>query len=382
MKSALSRINHLYESPYGESSNEPERETEVKIAVFGASGYQGKLVGAELARRDIDMVLVGRSLERLRVAADQAGAPSAEVRIADLEDKARLAKAFHDCETVINCAGPFTRSGETVTRATVTAGCHYVDTSGEQLHIKQTFDTFGTDSERAGVTVVPATTDAGVPGDLIAHLLAERVGSVEEITTAHRIVGGGGMSRGSLRSALETLETLTDGGLSYENGHWRSGTPARRTSMTFPGDPEEVPVVKFALQEVVTIPRHVRVRHVEGVVEATLAARFGSPIDPRLIDGMPEGPALDSRLSQEFTIVVDARGRDGRRARGVVRGPDTYGTTALIAVESARRLAAGGTGPGVLAPAEAFDPAGFLDFLALHGIDWSIEVHDAPPPEA
>ena len=64
----------------------------------------------------------------------------------------------------------------------------------------------------------------------------------------------------------------------------------------------------------------------------------------------------------------------------MVRGPDTYGTTALIAVEGARRLAAGGAEPGVLAPAEAFDPAGFLDFLTLHGIDWSIEIHGTRPP--
>lgn len=354
----------------------------MKIAVYGASGYQGKLVTAELARRNIDMVLVGRSLERLRAAADQTGVPDAEVRLAGLDDLDQLVAAFRQCTAVINCAGPFTRSGETVTRAAIRAGCHCVDTSGEQLHIQQMFDTFTIDAEQAGVAVVPVTTDGGVPGDLIAHLLAERVEPVEEIITAHKIVGGGGMSRGSLRSALETIETLKAGGLSYEDGDWRPGTPGRRTSMTFPGSAEEVPVVRSALQEVVTVPRHVRTRRVEGVVEAALAARFTSVLTPATIDSMPEGPALDSRLSQEFTIVVDAIGRDGRCARGVVSGPDTYGTTALIAVEGARRLAADCATAGVLAPSEAFDPAGFLDFLTPHGIGWSIEVRGLHPSEA
>lgn len=52
----------------------------------------------------------------------------------------------------------------------------------------------------------------------------------------------------------------------------------------------------------------------------------------------------------------------------MVRGTDTYGSTAVIAVEAARRLAVDGAPPGVLAPAQAFDPADFLRVLAGHGI--------------
>ena len=55
-----------------------------------------------------------------------------------------------------------------------------------------------------------------------------------------------------------------------------------------------------------------------------------------------------------------------------MQGTDTYGTTATIAVEAARRLAADGAEPGVLAPAQAFDPPGFLDFLTSHDLRWSI----------
>jgi short subunit dehydrogenase-like uncharacterized protein len=106
-----------------------------------------------------------------------------------------------------------------------------------------------------------------------------------------------------------------------------------------------------------------------------LSARF-SAISPELLDSLPEGPSEDDRRAQRFTIVIDAIGSDGRPARGVARGPDTYGTTAVIAVEAARRLASGNTAPGVLAPAQAFDPASFLDFLAQHGVTCDIEVRD------
>ncbi|MDN3355220.1 saccharopine dehydrogenase NADP-binding domain-containing protein [Actinomadura sp. DC4] len=341
----------------------------MRIAVYGASGHQGKLIVAELARRGLQIVAVGRDRERLRAAAGDA-----EVRVAGLDDADRLAAAFRGCTVVINCAGPFTLSGSAVVRAALAAGCHYADTSGEQAQIKQTFDLFGAEAGRAGVTVVPAATDGGVPGDLIAHLLADRLGPLEEIVTAHLIAGSGRLSRGSLRSLLETAETLWSGGLGYEDGAWHPTAAARRTTMRFPGGSSEVPVVRFALQEVVTVPRHVDVRRVEGVADAALAARFAIPIDPAAIESLPEGPAAESREAQEFTIVIDAVARDGRSARGVVRGRDTYGTTARVAVEAASRLAADGAKPGVLAPSQAFDPAAFLDALAPYGLTWDLTV--------
>lgn len=48
----------------------------------------------------------------------------------------------------------------------------------------------------------------------------------------------------------------------------------------------------------------------------------------------------------------------------------------MIAVEAARRLIADGAKPGVLTPAQAFDPAGFLDFLTARGLRWSIGTTD------
>ncbi|GAA3515891.1 short subunit dehydrogenase-like uncharacterized protein [Streptosporangium album] len=96
-------------------------------------------------------------------------------------------------------------------------------------------------------------------------------------------------------------------------------------------------------------------------------------ITPAIIAGLPEGPTEDSRRTQRFTYVIDATAVDGRQARGVVEGPDTYGTTAVIAVESVRRLVIDSAKPGVLAPGQAYDPAGFLDSLLPHGVHWTID---------
>jgi len=352
----------------------------VKIAVYGASGYQGRLVVAELARRGLAPVLVGRSATRLGEAAAWLGIPGPDRRVAASDDRGALLAAFGGCDAVVNCAGPFTPAGPVVVDAAISAGCHYVDTAGEQLYIKKIFDLFAAKAERAGVSVVPAATDGALTGDLIAHLVAELVEPPVEITITHTIVGGG-PSRGSLRSVLATAEVFGDGGLIWQDGDWRTGTPALRTAIAFPGHRDATPVVKFPLPEVVTIPRHVRAGRVEGLAEADLGARLATPITAEAIGRMPEGPAPDSRRGQRFCVVVDAVGLDGGRVRGVVSGRDTYGTTAVIAVEAARRLAVEPARVGVLAPAEAFDPAAFLDLLAPHGISWTVETVEARVPQ-
>src|SRR3954464_8924375 len=109
------------------------------IAVYGASGYTGKLVLRELVRRGLPHIVAGRSAARLRAAAAQAGT-LAPVRAAALDDRDALRHLLGDCAAVINCAGPFTRWGEAVVRAAVETGTHYLDTTGEQLFMNRVFE--------------------------------------------------------------------------------------------------------------------------------------------------------------------------------------------------------------------------------------------------
>jgi short subunit dehydrogenase-like uncharacterized protein len=345
----------------------------MKIAVYGANGFTGKLVAAELASHDIELVLAGRDLARLRDAARQIGAPDAEPRASGLDEPAALREVFQDCDAVINCVTPFSSFGEPVVRAAIAAGSHYVDIAGEQEYLKRIFDTYPGEAERAGVTVVPAMTDDGLPGDLIASLTAARIGDADDVTIADLRVPAGA-SRGTARMALSNVDELKSGGLTYEDGQWTTGTRARLTSITPPGDHDPVPVVKFPLPGVVTVPRHVTARHVEGVIRGEVAAIFTS-VTAELVDSMPEGPAEDARRAGQWLMMAQATSSSsGRRARGAVRGTDGYGVTAVIAAEGARRLASGGVKPGVLAPSQAFDATGFLETLAPYGVRWHIDV--------
>src|SRR5918995_6578969 len=109
----------------------PERVNQSgPIAVYGATGYTGRLVAEELQRRGAEFVLAGRSAEKLETLAARLGG---EVRTAavTLDDAAGLRALLEPCAAVIACAGPFTAHGEPVVAAAAEAGTHYLDTTGE-----------------------------------------------------------------------------------------------------------------------------------------------------------------------------------------------------------------------------------------------------------
>jgi short subunit dehydrogenase-like uncharacterized protein len=92
----------------------------------------------------------------------------------------------------------------------------------------------------------------------------------------------------------------------------------------------------------------------------------------KAIAKMPEGPSEAERRRARFVIVCEARGAGGTR-KGVIRGVDVYGLTAVTTVEGALRCAAPDfQGAGALAPSEAFDARDFLAALADAGVSYDL----------
>jgi short subunit dehydrogenase-like uncharacterized protein len=364
--------------------------TDRPTAIYGATGYTGKLVAAELARRGASMVLSGRSPEKLEAAARaarDAGGDVVRIAPAPIDDPAALIAAFDGAATVINAAGPFVFTGAPVLRAAIVAGAHYVDTTGEQPWIRATFERFGADLERAGVAAVAGMGFDYVPGDLLCHLVGRAAEPLRELVVAYDVQGFD-PTRGTMRSSLEMLK---GGDVVYEDGDWvPAPAGVRRASVVFPAPIGRRTMGSYPCGEQITVPRHVRTRRVVSLIstralappqaEQTLpylvpglaAALRVDPLRERIsakIGELPEGPPEDARRAVRWTIVCFARGEDGGEARGLVSGPDIYGLTAVTVVHGALLLAAGGVA-GAHAPASAFDAEAFLAELAPFGVRW------------
>jgi short subunit dehydrogenase-like uncharacterized protein len=365
------------------------------IAVYGATGYTGRLVAAELRRRGAELVLSGRNEAKLEIVAEDLGGGMPH-QAAPLDDPAALRALLEPCAAVIACAGPFTAHGEPVLAAAVDTGTHYLDTTGEQNFMRTVFDDHGEPAAAAGVALVPAMGVDYVPGDMIAALTAEGMGAVDEVVLAYSVAGIV-PTRGTMLSALGMLE----GG----DLEWRGGelTPASRITgrgtFEFPDPVGRQRMIRYPSGEHLTVPRHVETDDVRTMLTAsTVMPRFTikatapialpafqvvarAPVVGRglkaLVGRLPEGPSPEARRRQRFMVVCEVRAGD-RRRRGTVRGSDVYGLTAVTTTEGALRCATPGYDRvGALAPSEAFEPRDFLRSLRRAGLEY--EVVPLPP---
>ncbi|WP_354701723.1 hypothetical protein DSM112329_02051 [Paraconexibacter sp. AEG42_29] len=372
-------------------SSDASKGPQAPVVVYGATGYTGKLVTAEFARRGVPMVLAGRSAEKLTAAAALAGPLVRNTIVASLSDHDALCRVAGAGTVLANCAGPFAHTGGPVLRACAAAGTHYLDTTGEQGWIHRAFEDHDDELRRADVAAVPGMGLDFAPGDLLAHLVGVAVEPCTRIVIAYHLEGFG-MTRGTQRSLLEAMGGRDIG---FVDGDWATGAGARpvREFMTFPGAIGRQRVARYPAGEVVTVPRHVRtgemVLRISGasvMPRASWVLPVTAPLLPsllrtpakglldRVIGRLPEGPSEDARRAVRWTITAEATGQDGRVARGIVSGPDVYGLTAVTIADGAAALGAENfAGRGVLAPAQALDPATTLDALAEFGVEWSVD---------
>jgi short subunit dehydrogenase-like uncharacterized protein len=365
------------------------------IAVYGATGYTGRLVAAELARADADFIVAGRNPEKLESLRSDLGL-EASARTASLDDPASLRELLADCATVISCAGPFVRFGEPVLAAAVETGTHYLDTTGEQPYMKLAFERYGPGAARAGVAVVPAMGFDYVPGDMLAALTAGGMGELDELSM-HYCWQDFSPSQGTART---TLEIMRGGGVEWRNMEWvdvRGG--AGRGTYEFPAPVGRRHMMWYPAGEQITVPRHIPTRSIRTTINAggfsneRVAPIFAALVRPAglamktplrralgaLISRLPEGPTPEQRERMRWTIVCEAKRGEVER-KGVISGKDVYGLTAAAisrgAILAARR---GFEARGGLAPSQAFDPKSFLAGLERFDVRW--QAFESPQPE-
>ncbi len=357
------------------------------IAVYGATGYSGRSIARELVAAGHDVLLTGRSTPALRRLSVELG--GIDHHAVELTDSRGLTELAARVRTLVNAAGPFAHTCAPVAAAAIAGGCHYVDISGEQQSIRSLFDTWGPAATAAGVALIPSAAFYALLADLLVSLAAVEFEWVDELDLAYRItdwVPSGAAYQSRLRGlALPILE--------FDDGPVVARSSTR--TVEFPTPVGRRRVVTYPLPEVLTIPRHVPVRRIRPAMTAsTVVPAYAEPFAPQLARLFAWG--LRSPLSGAFqriaaTATVGKRARiahdptrfhiratlrgGGMRRTATLSGAGIFDITGPIAARvAARTIAADFTASGPLAPAQAVDPAEFLDSLRDSGIRYSLDL--------
>jgi len=153
-------------------------DRELDVVVFGATGVTGRRVAAYLSERAAEIGLrwaaAARDADRARRLLDGIGVGAPEMIVADVSDRASLARMAARTKVVLDLVGPYTLYGRPVIEACVAQGAHYVDLTGEMPFVRGIIEDLHGAAVDAGVKVVQVCGFEALPPDLLVALAAER----------------------------------------------------------------------------------------------------------------------------------------------------------------------------------------------------------------
>ncbi len=369
----------------------------MRVILFGATGFTGRLTAEAMTRAGLAPVLAGRSDHAL-VDLVAALAPCAPIdaaptwQCADANDPASVRRLVTSADDVlVSTVGPFSRYGRAAVEAAIDQGCGYVDSTGEPSFVRQLFEH---DHERAvatGARLLPAFGYDYVPGNLAGALAlrdaAVGLGSAARVDVGYFISGPMAMSSGTRASAASMA---TEAPFAFRQGLVRDGSTSVR-SFAFDDHAHDglpiggsehfaLPRLSPALADVGVYlgwaGRWTRPAHAIGrVLSATRLVPLARAATARALSwggGRETGAGPASARRQQATSiaiaqVVDGVGRELSRVR--VDGPSPYDLTAeLLAWGAAMLHTRRESGAGVLGPADAFGLDALVDGCAALGL--------------
>ncbi len=346
------------------------------VIVYGATGYTGRLVCAELARRGAAFAISGRDKAKLNALALSLK-PSPEVVIAGLDDPQALRAMAARARVVLDCAGPFSRLGKPVQDAALEAGAHFLDITGEATFLGASWRR-DEEAKSKGVAIINAVGFDVVPTDCTAAIAAEEAGApVARVRLAFAQMGSRA-TQGTTRSALEAAHL---GGAAFVDGKIRpERVGAHRWRVPFPEPVGTRDAISIPWGDIVTAPRSTGAREVRAYISlprrvmrlAPIVSRIGftlmipgaRALAERYVRSLPEGPTDEERARAITAVRAEADGAKGTRAAWALTG-DGYDFTAKSSVHCALLAAEPGfTKRGTLTPSQAFGARALLDALA------------------
>jgi hypothetical protein len=149
------------------------------VVVYGASGYTGMLIIEQLIDMGIPFIAAGRDAGRIKanMAERVAGLENGVYDVVEVKhDIDALTKLFSGAKVVCNTVGPFVRFYKEVAQACLNAGCHYLDTTGEQVSTMRLEREFGDAFNKKGLLLCPAVSYMYTPLQIAAELCLEHDG--------------------------------------------------------------------------------------------------------------------------------------------------------------------------------------------------------------
>ena len=342
----------------------------MSLLIYGAYGYTGELIAEEAVDRDVETTVAGRDELKTEHLAERLGCDGRSLGVDD------AASNLEDVDLLLNCAGPFVETYEPLVEACLETGTDYLDITGE-LSVFEAIAERDREAEKADVCLLPGVGFDVVPTDCLAGHLHDRLPEATELRLGFD--PDGGISRGTLRSAIEHA---AEGGKVRRGGDIVDSPTAHRSRRIEFGRGERN-AVAIPWGDVSTAYYTTGIENVEVYAAMPKAAekalrlgRVAMPLlefDPvkralKLMTQMTvSGPS--ARQRERGACYVWGEATDGETTvTSRLKTPEAYALTVDAATTAAQRVLEGDQ-VGFETPAAAFTPEFVLGLDGVEGFD-------------
>jgi short subunit dehydrogenase-like uncharacterized protein len=339
----------------------------MRLMVYGAYGYTGRLIARRAAELGLELVLAGRDGAKLETVASELGL---EARKVALDDPGTLAEALRDCAAVLHCAGPFTFTSAPMREACLATGTHYLDLTGE-IPVIEACAGDDARARAAGIILMPSVGFDVVPTDCMAAMLHHRLPDATSLTLAFG--GMDSLSRGTTRTAMlflgDPVKVRRDGRIVPRRGAMSTvidlGEGPQRLYAISWGDVASafyttgIPSIEVFVQPSAETSALLRLPlFAKRILASPLFARA---LRARL-SAMPDGPDETARRTGRVLVYGRAENPRGEVVELRLRTCEGYALTALTATRLGQAVLEGRIEPGFQTPARAMGPEFILEF--------------------
>jgi short subunit dehydrogenase-like uncharacterized protein len=192
------------------------QDRELDVALFGATGFTGRLTAEYLARHAPDGLrwgLAGRNPEKLEgvrehLAGIDQSLASLPLLSADVTDSGTLKDVAARASVVITTVGPYLQYGEPLVAACAEAGTDYVDLTGETEFVDRMYVAHHESATESGARLVHACGFDSVPHDLGAYFTVGQLPEDVPITIRGVVRAAGMISGGTFHTAMTQMSRM------------------------------------------------------------------------------------------------------------------------------------------------------------------------------
>src|SRR4051794_6988761 len=188
----------------------------MRIVVFGATGYTGRLVAERLVAQGARPVLAGRDDARLSELASALG--GLETARADAMRQNSVFDLVESGDVLVSTGGPFVKGGLTAARAAIAAGATYLDSTGEAAVLPPVVPDLTAPARPSGAALLTARGSDVAPGSLAGALAAGEAGEAAARVAIGRYALGATASSMSAGTRESMIGATLSEAFAYRDG--------------------------------------------------------------------------------------------------------------------------------------------------------------------